>query len=146
VQWYTAIEVLHADHKDSCTREEIAPENKMTSHFSSSSHTYNLNTAPRWYSMHIHIQLCYLKRGNINVLLTDSLLQTPPWRNDIYLIKKTAYILTKLSWQLNSMKLYLLATVTDGLMVSEQFFQEPPLFLWFLKGWFTYHSTAWCRC
>jgi hypothetical protein len=48
VQWYTSIEVLHADHKDSCGTDATAPENKMTSHFPSSSHTYNLNTASRW--------------------------------------------------------------------------------------------------
>jgi len=57
VQWYTAITVLHADHKDSCATDSTATENKMTAYFPRKSHTYNLNTASRRYIMHIHIQL-----------------------------------------------------------------------------------------
>jgi hypothetical protein len=53
--------------------------------------TYNLDTASRRYIMHIHIQLCYLMRGNGNVHLTDSWLQTSLWRNDIYTIKTCLY-------------------------------------------------------
>lgn len=68
--------------------------------------------------MHIHIQLYYLMRGNGNV----------------HLIKTTTYIIAKLSWQLNSMKLSWLTTVTDGLIVSEQLFPEPPLFLSVMMG------------
>jgi hypothetical protein len=40
------------------------------------------------------------------------------------------------------MKLSWLAKVTDGLMVSEQLFPEPALFLSMMKGWFTQHSTT----
>jgi len=73
-------------------------------------------------------------RGNGNVHLTDFWLQTFPWRNDIYLITKTAYIITWLSWQLNSMGFPWLATVKDGLIVHEQLFPKWPLFSSMMMG------------
>jgi hypothetical protein len=47
-------------HDDDCVTDTTAPENKMSSPFPCSSYTFNHNIARSWYSMHIHIKLCYI--------------------------------------------------------------------------------------